>query len=156
MHYFLGRTYLEQRAYPQAEAELRKDIAIEPDFAYSYEDLGVLYAQLNQPDKAEQYFREAVARNNQLVNSWFGLAKLYRDAGRYEEALKMLDHAEALAPQSGSVHYTRGQVLAHLGQSAKAREEFETSARLLKSFNDRLQVDPSGDQSADAQDAAQQ
>ena len=156
VHYFLGRTYLEQRAYPQAEAELQKDIAIEPDFAYSYEDLGILYAQLNQPDKAEQYFREAVARNNELVNSWFGLAKLYRDAGRYEEALQMLDRTEALAPQSGSVHYTRGQVLAHLGQSAKAREEFETSARLLKSFNDRLQVDPSGDQSADAQDAAQQ
>lgn len=156
VHYFLGRTYLEQRAYPQAEAELKKDIAIEPDFAYSYEDLGILYAQLNQPDKAERYFREAVARNDQLVNSWFGLAKLYRDTGRYQEALQMLDHAEALAPQSGSVHYTRGQVLAHLGEAAQAHEEFETSARLLKSFNDRLQVDPSGDQSADAQDAAQQ
>ncbi len=156
VHYFLGRAYLEQRDYPQAEAELEKDIAIEPDFAYSYEDLGALYAQLNQPDKAERYYREAVARNEQLVNSWFGLAKLYRDSGRYAEALQMLDHAEALAPQSGSVHYTRGQVLSHLGQSAKAREEFDTSARLLKSFNDRLQVDPSGDQSADAQDAAEQ
>jgi hypothetical protein len=30
------------------------------------------------------------------------------------------------------------------------------SLRLLKSFNDRLQQDPSGDQAADAQDAAQQ
>ena len=156
VHYFLGRAYLEQRDFPQAEAELEKNIAIEPDFAYSYEDLGILYAQLNQPDKSERYYREAVARNDQLVNSWFGLAKLYRDAARYQEALQMLDHAEALAPQSASVHYTRGQVLSHLGQSAKAREEFETSARLLKSFNDRLQVDPSGDQSADAQDAAEQ
>ena len=54
------------------------------------------------------------------------------------------------------MHYTRGQVLARLGQSAQAHEEFETSARLLKSFNDRLQLDLSGDQSADAQDAAQQ
>jgi tetratricopeptide (TPR) repeat protein len=156
VHYFLGRAYLEQRASPQAEAEFEKDIAIEPDFAYSYEDLGILYAQLNQPEKAERYFRKAVVRNSQLVNSWFGLAKLYRDTGRYQEALEMLDHAEALAPQSGSLHYTRGQVLSHLGQSAKAREEFQTSARLLKSFNDRLQVDPSGDQSADAQDAAEQ
>jgi tetratricopeptide (TPR) repeat protein len=156
VHYFLGRAYLEQRAYTQAEAELEKDVAIEPDFAYSYEDLGILYAQLNQPDKAERYYREAVARNDQLVNSWFGLAKLYRDTGRYQEALQMVDHAEALAPQSGGVHYTRGQVLAHLGKSTQAHEEFETSARLLKSFNDRLQVDPSGDQSADAQDAAQQ
>jgi tetratricopeptide (TPR) repeat protein len=156
VHFFLGRTYLEQRDYPQAEAELEKDIAVEPNFAYSYEDLGILYAQLNQPEKAERYYREAVGRNDQLVNSWFGLAKLDRDSGRYLEALQMLDHAEALAPQSGSVHYTRGQVLVHLGQSAKARQEFETSARLLRSFNDRLQADPSGDQAADAQDAAEQ
>ena len=156
VHYFLGRAYLEQRDYPKAEAELEKEISIEPDFAYSYEDLGALFVQLNQPDKAERYYRDAVARNDQLVNSWFGLAKLYRDSGRYPGALQMLDHAETLAPQSGSVHYTRGQVLSHLGQQAKAREEFETSARLLKSFNDRLQVDPSGDQSADAQDAAEQ
>ncbi len=156
VHYFLGRTYLEQRAYPEAEAELQKDIAIEPDFAYSYEDLGILYARLDQPEKAEHYYLLAIKHNSTLVNSYFGLAKLYRQSGRFQEALEMLDHAEALAPHSASVHYTRGQVLARLGQSAKAHQEFDTAAKLLKSFNDRLQQDPSGHQSADAQDAAQQ
>jgi tetratricopeptide (TPR) repeat protein len=156
VHYFLGRTYLEQRAYPQAEAELQKDAVIEPEFAYNYEDLGILYAQLNQPEKAEHSFRQAIERNKALVNSYFGLAKLYRDAARYREALEMLDHAEVLAPKSASVHYAEGQVLSHLGQSAKAHQEFNTAAELLKSFNDRLQQDPSGDRSADAQDAAQQ
>jgi tetratricopeptide (TPR) repeat protein len=156
VHYFLGRTYLEQHAYPQAEAELQKDVAIEPDFAYTYEDLGVLYAQIDQPVKAERYYRQAIEHNNTLVNSYFGLARLYREAGRYQEALDMLDHAEALAAHSASIHYTRGQVLERLGQSAKAHQEFETAANLLKSFNDRLQQDPSGDKSADAQDAARQ
>jgi len=156
VHYFLGRTYLEQHAYPEAEAELLKDMAIEPDFAYSYEDLGILYARLNQPEKAERYYRQAIEHNNTLVNSYFGLAKLYREGGRYQEALEMLDHAEQLAPHSASVHYTRGQVLARLGQSAKAHQEFDIAANLLKSFNDRLQPDLSGDRSADAQDAAQQ
>jgi tetratricopeptide (TPR) repeat protein len=156
VHYFLGRTYLEQHVYEQAEAELQKDAAIEPDFAYNYEDLGILYAQLNQLDKAEHYFHQAIERNNMLVNSYFGLAKLYRQTGRYKESLGILDHAEALAPRSASVHYTRGQVLAHLGQPEKAHQEFDVAAKLLKSFNDRLQQDPSGDHSADAQDAAQQ
>lgn len=156
VHYFLGRTYLEQHAYAQAEAELQKDIAIEPAVPYNYEDLGILYAQLSQPDRAERYFRQAIERNNLLVNSYFGLAKLYRNNGRYQEALQMLDHAEVLAPHSASVHYTKGQILARLGQSAKAHQEFDAAAKLLKSFNDRLQQDPSGDHSADAQDAAQQ
>ena len=154
VHYFLGRAYLEQHAYPQAEAELLKDVAIEPNFPYSYEDLGRLYAQQNKTEKAEHAYRQAIERDNTLVNSYVGLGKLYRQAGRNGEALAMLDHAVALAPQSASVHYARGQALARLGQSAN--QEFDTSAKLLKSFNDRLQQDPSGDLAADAQDAAQQ
>jgi tetratricopeptide (TPR) repeat protein len=156
VHYFLGRAYLEQHAYNQAEGELLKEVARDPDFAYSYEDLGLLYAQLNQTDKAERAFRHAIERDQTLVNSYIGLGKLYRHAGRYREALDMLDHAVTLAPNSASVHYARAQVLARLGQSADAHQEFDTSSRLLKSFNDRLQQDPSGDLAADAQDAAQQ
>ena len=79
-----------------------------------------MYAQLGQPDRAEHYFRQAIERNDLLVNSYFGLAKLYRQKARYQEALEMLDRAEVLAPQSASVHYTRGQILTHLGQSTKA------------------------------------
>jgi tetratricopeptide (TPR) repeat protein len=156
VHYFLGRAYLEQHAYPQAEAELLKDIAIEPSFPYNYEDLGLLYTQLNQTNKAERAYRKAIDLDQTVVNSYVGLGKLDRQAGRYRDSLEMLDHAVALAPESASVHYLRGQVLAKLGQKTKAQEEFDTSARLLKSFNDRLQQDPSGDQAADAQDAAQQ
>jgi tetratricopeptide (TPR) repeat protein len=156
VHYFLGRTYLERYAYAEAEAELKKDVIFEPDFAYNYEELGLLYTKLNEPEKAEISFRKAIEHNRELVNSYFGLAKLYRDAARYQEALEMLDHAEALASQSASVHYMRGQVLYHLGQRAQARQEFDAASKLLKSFNDRLQQDPSGDQAADAQNAAQQ
>jgi tetratricopeptide (TPR) repeat protein len=156
VHYFLGRAYLEQHAYPRAEAELLKDVAIEPSFPYNYEDLGLLYVQLNQAAKAERAYRKAIELDQTLVNSYVGLGKLDRQAAHYSDSLEMLDRAVALAPNSASVHYVRGQVLAKLGQKAKAEEEFNTSARLLKSFNDRLQQDPSGDQSADAQDAAQQ
>jgi tetratricopeptide (TPR) repeat protein len=156
LHYFLGRAYLEQHAYSRAESEFLADVALEPSFPYSYEDLGLLYAQLGQTEKAEHAFRQAIERDRTVVNSYVGLGKLDRQAGRNREALAMLDHAVALAPQSASVHYARGQVLARLGQTAAAQEEYEASAKLLKSFNDHLQQDPSGDQAADAQDAAQQ
>jgi Flp pilus assembly protein TadD len=156
VHYFLGRTYLERRAFPEAQAELQKDAALEPEFAYNYEDLGMLYVLQNKPDLAEKNFRLAIERNTQLVNSYFGLAKLYQDGGRYQEALEMVDRAVALAQTSASVHYTRGQILKHLGRASKANVEFQTSAKLFKSFNDRLQEDPLGERSADAQNAAQE
>jgi tetratricopeptide (TPR) repeat protein len=153
VHYFLGRAYLEQHDYAKAEAEFLQDVAIEPDFPYSYEDLGRLYAQQNQSAKAEQYFRKAVSLDASLVNSWVGLSKLDRGAGHDVAALEDLDKAVVLAPGSASVHYARGQVLARLGKKDQSKQEFVTSANLLKEFNDQLQ---SGDQSADAQDAVQQ
>jgi tetratricopeptide (TPR) repeat protein len=156
VHYFLGRVYLEQRVYPEAIAELEKDIAVEPNVAYSYEDLGILYAQLNQPGKAEGYFHQGIEHNGTLVNSYFGLAKLYRESGRNREALEALDHAISLVPQSASLHFTRGQVLEKLGRSAEARNEFDLTARLHKLFNDRLQQGSSGDTAADAEAAAQE
>jgi tetratricopeptide (TPR) repeat protein len=156
VHYFLGRTYLERHELPSAETELERDTAIEPDFAYNYEDLGAMYVLLNQPDKAELNFRKAIERNAQLVNSYFGLAKLYADSGRYKDAMEMVDHAVALAPNSASVHFTRGQILKHLGQTEKANAELLVAGKLFKSINDRLQSDPLGDSSADAQSAAQE
>lgn len=156
VHYFLGRTYLELHDDGQAEIELQKDVAVEPDFSYNYEDLGILYEQLNQPVKAEQNFRHAVELDPTLVNSFLGLAKLYRQTSRYQEALNMLNRAVALAPQSASVHYLKAQVLTRLGQTVNAQQEFDTSAQLLKLFNDQVQANPSGDHSADAQNAAQQ
>jgi Tfp pilus assembly protein PilF len=90
------------------------------------------------------------------VNSYIGLAKLYRRSSRFREALEMLDHAVALASQSASVHYLRAQVLTHLGETADAQREFDISAKLLKSFNDQVQQSLSGDRTADAQHAAQQ
>ena len=156
VHYFLGRTYLQEHDYEKAQAELERDMSIEPDFVYDYEDLAILFVQLNHPDKAEHYFREAIQHNNTLVNSYFGLAKLYRDSDRYKEALQMIDSALGLVPQSASLHYTRGQILAKLGQAAKARQEFDLTARMHKSMNDRLQLDRTADQSADAESAAQE
>jgi tetratricopeptide (TPR) repeat protein len=156
VHYFLGRILLEQHADELAETELQKDVAIEPDFPYNFEDLGILYAESGQPEKAEQSFLRAIQLDRTLVNSYLGLAKVYRKASRYKDALEMLNHAVALAPQSASVHFLRGQVLAHLDQPVETQQEFDTSAKLLKLFNKQVQQNLSGDRSADAQDAAQQ
>jgi tetratricopeptide (TPR) repeat protein len=156
VHYFLGRILLEQHADELAETELLKDVAIEPGFPYNYEDLGILYAESGRPEKAEHSFLQAIQLDRTLVNSYLGLAKIYRKASRYKEALEMLDHAVALAPESASVHFLRGQVLAHLDQPVKAQQEFDTSEKLLKLFNQQVQQNLSGDRSADAQHAAQQ
>jgi hypothetical protein len=85
-----------------------------------------------------------------------GPAELFRAGKQAMQALEMIDHAVTLGPECSSVHFTRGQVLAKLGQAKEARVEFDRTAELDKSFNDRLQQNRSADNSADAQLAAQE
>ena len=127
-----------------AEKEFSKDIELEADLAYDYEDLGIVHTQLAEPAKAEQDFLAAVSRDPRLANSYFNLAKLYRTSSRFTEALAAIDHAAALAPNSASVHYLRAQVLTRLGRKQQATDEFKRAGVLLKQFNDQIQNDPSG------------
>ncbi len=156
VHYYLGRAYLEQHAYSKAESELLQDVSLEPDFAYAYEDLGILYAERGQTPQAEHSFQQALERNALLVNSCIGLAKLYRKEGRLADALVQLNNAARLAPQAASVHFLKGQVLAGLGDATGSKFELKTSAALLSQFNEHLQQEKTGDQTVDAQSAAEQ
>lgn len=129
-HYFLGRTYLERRQFSLAEAEFKQDAVLEPDLPYNYEDLASLYAETNQLSESELNYRHALALDKTLADSYVGLAKLYRDSGRWADSLKMLDSASSLAPESSSVHYLRGMVLAHLGDKAGARRELAETSKI--------------------------
>lgn len=155
VHYFLGRVYLEQHAYTQAEAEMLRDIKIEPGVQYNYENLGLLYTQIGKSEKAVKYFREALQHDPTLVNSYVGLAKIYRRTGHYQDALAMLTRAESIVPSSASVHYLRGQVLMRLGLHAAGHQELATSSKLLRSLDEGLQGGPIVGQPVDAQLAAQ-
>ncbi len=40
VHYYLGMTYVRKQDYERARAEFQKDLALEPDAAFTYEQLG--------------------------------------------------------------------------------------------------------------------
>ena len=55
--------------------------------------------KLNTPDKAEAIGKQIVALDPKDVNNYFGMAQLYQDAGRMEEAEQMLMRAKEVAPE---------------------------------------------------------
>jgi tetratricopeptide (TPR) repeat protein len=85
------------------------------------------------------------------VTSEFGLAKIYKDQGKYPEALKALDAVLATDPRSSSVHYLRGQVLSEMGRRSEAKQSFDEALRLKQATRDELECKISGQQVADPQ-----
>jgi tetratricopeptide (TPR) repeat protein len=156
LHYNLGIIYKRKHDYEKAKEEFLKEVAIEPDVAYSYDELGNVCLGLDQNEEARRYFERALERNSKLPASWYGLAKIARADKRYPDAMKALDEAKALAPQSMSVHYLRAQTLMQLGRKAEADAEFAAVRRLQQEKLDNLERQITGTKYQDPQLGADQ
>jgi tetratricopeptide (TPR) repeat protein len=151
VHYNIGIIYKRKHDLDQAKEEFLRDIAVEPDVAYNYDELGTMCLASEQNVEARRYFEQALRRNSQIGTSWYGLAKIDKAEKRYAEALKALDSAGAIDPKSASVHYLRAQVLMQLGRKAEALTEFATVRRLQSEEAGKLERDISGGKYRDPQ-----
>ncbi len=156
VHYNMGVIYKRRRDYEKAKEEFLKDIAVEPDVAYNYDELGTMCLALEQNVEARRYFEQALQRDSHMGTSWFGLAKIDKVEKRYAQALKALDSAGAIDPKSASVHYLRAQVLMQLGRKAEAQTEFAAVRRLQNETAGKLEQQISGSKYRDPQLPAEQ
>ena len=145
VHFNIGLAYRRQHDFIHAKAEFLKDLEIEPDVAFNYDQLGTVCSYLQQESEAERYFREALRRDSHLASSYFGLAKIYEHQGRFPPALAAVDSAGQLNPSRPSVHYLRGQILLHLGRRREAKSEFEIAGTMQKQTRDELEREVSGE-----------
>jgi len=130
VHFNLGLTYKKQQDYPHAREEFLKDAHIEPDLALDYEELGDVDALLQDDKNAEINYREALRRDARLVDSYFGLAKIYERQEKYSAALTEIEAAVKLDPERTDLHYVHGQVLLHLGRKEEAKKELDAAVRI--------------------------
>jgi len=151
VHYFLGMAYRRKHDLERAKTEFLEDVAIEPDVAFNYDQLGAVCSELQAKAEATRYFQEALRRDAQMASSQFGLAKIYREEGKFPQALAALDAAGRLDPSSASVHYLKGQILVRLGRRAEGRTEFETAAQMRQAETDKLEREVSGQSFLDPQ-----
>ncbi len=91
-----------------------------------------LYGQekLDAPDKAEAAGKQIVALDPKDVNNYFGMAALYANAGRVEEAEQMLLRAKEVAPNSVDVQLQLAGFYNKQGDFDKTMEAFEKRIEL--------------------------
>lgn len=86
--------------------------------------------KLNKPELAEQVGRQIVELDPTDVNNYFGLAKLYEDAGRVEEAEQMLAKAREVNPNNVDVQLQMAGFYNRQGNFEKTMEAFESRIQL--------------------------
>src|SRR6266545_3382995 len=90
--------------------------------------------KLNDPAKAEPVVQKMIQLDPGEPTNYFALAKIYEDAGAYEEAEKMLVAAKGAKPNDPAVYMTLAGYYNRQGQFPKVMEALEE--RAAKAPND--------------------
>jgi tetratricopeptide (TPR) repeat protein len=107
-------------------ASLQKAVFLEPGNAEYYHRAGLYYyySYLNDPGKAAEWYRSAVALNPHRARYWFDLASAYAALGGTAPQQDALDHAVAAEPKSPQVLWEAANFHLAQGENGKALEEF--------------------------------
>ena len=119
--------------------------------AFNYDQLGLVYSYLGQDAATERNFQAALKRDPRLTSSHLGVAKIYQKKREYPAALKALNEAGKLDPNSYNIHYLKGQVLRHMGRMQQAKVELDLASRMMNTRRSERQHELSGDAVPDPQ-----
>jgi tetratricopeptide (TPR) repeat protein len=130
----LGRAYLTEKNWTEAEAALHKAISLDADSAEAYLALGAVYNQTKNYTGAETALVQGLKLKPDAPGGEYELAKTYWSVGRWQESAPYARKAVADMPELAAPHVLMGNILLREGNALQARQEYETY----------LKLDPSG------------
>ena len=118
----------QQMRYQSALLEYQQSMEYSADFAFGRYNLGNLYVNLDQPEKAIDHFRGAIRIDNLFYPAKVNLAMLYNQMERKEEAEALLREVVSNHPALYDVHYSLGLLLAEKKKYHEAAGHLDIAA----------------------------
>src|SRR5438552_17073183 len=101
----LGLAYLRSQQFAQAETAFAKIVALAPDQALGYANLGLVHLRLGRYDVAEREIRRAAALDTASDDIALTLAKVYELTGRTSEARREVERVLRHTPDDPRALY---------------------------------------------------
>ncbi len=113
-HFFLGELHLYKSRIPEAIADFRQELAINPGHAPTYYKLADAYSRIQKFDEAERLLQRSIWLDATSTGPYILMGKVlekkghhllgqaYRDMGRNEDAERELQIAQQLQEGSGA------------------------------------------------------
>lgn len=84
----LGMVLLQEKKYTEAEKCFKKAVGVKENPTY-FLNLGHVYANLNQPEKAEENYLKSIELNPTSLMAWKSLGSLYQFQKKYFHSVKI-------------------------------------------------------------------
>ncbi len=111
----------------EAAEQLQAALRIEPRFSAAYDNLGSLWLNAAQPERALRSYRRAAELDPTAQQPLFHAGLLLEQLGRAGEAIEVLTKLLALAPDRADAHLELGNALFRAGHTAEALTQYETA-----------------------------
>ncbi len=136
-----AKTAMQREDWRQADARLRKAVALDAQEAYGISLLAQVKSALKEVDAAERLYRQALAVDPQSGSALRGLINLYADHQRLQEAFALLDGLRPAQRQALGSTYTDLRV-SLLRQRADQQHRDSTPGAAIASLQQAIDLAP--------------
>lgn len=113
-HFMLAEAYYNQQQFPQAEAEFKRGIELQPSSAAGRFYLGMTYLGEKEFDKAKTIFAEMLSLNNGSAYGHYGLGLVSAEQQNYQGAIDEFKKALATGTSVSGIYLDLGNSYAKL------------------------------------------
>ena len=132
--YGLGRCYYSQSSFGDAEKAFRYALQLDATDLRAQINLALTLEMLNEPRKADEEYRRAIALANADPHSdqwpYLDYGSFLLEEGKAAEAIPLLEKAIAIAPQCADCHGKLGRALEATAKNNAAVAELEKAVAL--------------------------
>jgi predicted AlkP superfamily phosphohydrolase/phosphomutase/tetratricopeptide (TPR) repeat protein len=129
---YLGRLYLRQRKWAEAERAFKRTLEIDPDSAEAHYGLSVALPRQNFVEQGIDHALLAVGLRHEFPEAHFQLGALLSRMGWFERAVQAFEMSLRLRPGFVLAHRYLSRVYPRVGRSDLAEHHRKEAARLLE------------------------
>jgi tetratricopeptide (TPR) repeat protein len=124
-HFNWGVHFHNQGETLKAIQAYQKVIQLDPTYIEAYNNLGIIYQEINDFDRALGVFQRSIEINPQYEKGHNNLGILLYHNGRYEQAIEAFQKALAINPNNIESHINLGILYKQQGQPDKAIASYQ-------------------------------
>lgn len=134
---FLAVAYWQEKNLPaDAQAWLRRAVALAPDFLGAWLTLGAVTLDFNKEQEAIAAYRQAARIAPSDPRPWSGLGSAFARAGDTEQSAQAYQKAVELQPSSANLHMSLAHSLKTLGQQEAAVASYRRAIKERPQFGE--------------------
>lgn len=111
--------------------EYIKAMEYSADFAASRHNLGNIYSNIGQIEKAIENYKEAIRIDSLFYPAQINLSMLYNKSGNNVKALELLEYVVKRNPELGDAWYSLGLLQSEMGDYIGSTETLKKAGRLM-------------------------